>query len=637
MEKNIMNQIIYHFSQEGLICFCKMNEYYKNKSLKFDEILCIKNALESNQHFQNLDNRLCYISCCLYLLTKYDEKKYTEEFCRKIILNLSLKHNPINDAYLFLIYNCIDFDENFLHSDKKRLGFLLNYLGRFSLLKKTKENYLLSKYYHGLLLFRLGNFEEALNESYGIIASIEEEKDKMTKFLEFIKLKNNLLQIKLNEANNNMNQLRDNYNLLKDVYEKVKNENPFLALKLGLVIYNNLYNQNLFNNCAQILDEMYRILKNYERQGVNPKKMLRFSLSIFCRYGVIGLLLSNKQYVDLAINEMNNGLKLITNDLNYKKTMYIFKGYTFALTLLKINCNVYVESPKEISNIFLKEFVLNKFKEGKYLSDSYLIDNTNINQCIINLNSINNNFDISINDKATKIVDYYIQKLLIPEKNFLSHDEVFTFMIGLHDRIRYISEKYITDNNKNNKEQYKIQIISNSNHFWNYISKYSDTEPLLKTEFFKSLIIKIFSCCTHVYFYNKDYNKVLNNIKYFENLSTKLNINQNTPSYDLVWKVKGDFFFKQNDYNSAISCYHNSAKSMNDKNPKKPVVYFNLGVLYYYVGDKNSSIENMKKAAEFFKKIDEEKSTFDFHKRNNNLTKKYNLSQYYIKEIQKNL
>ena len=75
---------------------------------------------------------------------------------------------------------------------------------------------------------------------------------------------------------------------------------------------------------------------------------------------------------------------------------------------------------------------------------------------------------------------------------------------------------------------------------------------------------------------------------------------------------------------------------MHDKNIKKPAVYFNLGVLYYYNGDKNSSIENLKKAAEYFKKNEEEKSTFEFHKRNNILNKKYNLTQYIIKEIQNN-
>ena len=73
----------------------------------------------------------------------------------KVISRLIIKKDPTDDIHLAQIYNCIDFDENFLHSDKKRLKFLLSYLERFSSLKKTKENYLLYKYYHEILNFRL--------------------------------------------------------------------------------------------------------------------------------------------------------------------------------------------------------------------------------------------------------------------------------------------------------------------------------------------------------------------------------------------------------------------------------------------------------------------------------------------------
>ena len=636
MENNIMNQIMFHFSEDGLIFFCKSNEYYGNESLKFEEINTIYNSLNSNPQLQNLPNKICYQACCLYLLTKYKEK-YKNEFCKKIISNLSIKQNPINDTYLFLIFNCIDFDENFIHSDKKRLNFLLKYLERFSNLKKTKENYILYKYYRGILYFRLGDLGETIKESFGIIGTIGDEKDKMTKFIEFIQLKNELFQIKMNEANNDPTQLKENYNLLKNVYEKVKNVNPFLALKLGFDLFNNLFKQGLYNECISILQQMYQIIKNFERKGIHPKKLLRFSLSIFCRYGFLGLLLANKQFVDFAINEMNNGLLLIKDDRNIKKIMAIFKAYTFALTLIKLNCDIYVELPREIANIFIKEFILDKFNnEGRYLGDSYCINNQNINQCIINLNSINNNLDLSMNDKSQKIIDYYISKIASPSKNLISHDSVFTFIIGIHDRIRYLSEKYLTDGNQYNQEKFKYQILTNSSYFWNYINGNADSEPLLKTEFFKSIIIKIFSCCSHIYYYNKDFKQIASSINNFDNLSKKLNINENTPSYELVFKVKGDYYFKNNDYKSSIDCYNKTIRKMNDKNPKKSIVFFNLGVLYYYTGDKNSAIENMKIAADYFKKYNEEKSSFEFHKRNNMMMKKHNLALYIIKQIQNN-
>ena len=634
MENNIMNQIMYYFSKDGLIFFCKSNEYNKSKPLKFDEIMCIYNTLESNPQFQNLENRICYLSCSLYLLTKYDEK-YTTTFCQKIMSNLSMKQNPINDTYLFLIYNCIDFDENFLHSDKKRLGFLLKYLERFSSLEKTKDNYLLYKYYREILNFRLGNIEEALKDSNGIIVTIEEENEK-TKYLQFIQLKNELFQIKLNEASKDRQQLKENYILLNSVYEKVKNENNFLALKLGFSIYNNLYCQNSYSECVPVLNQMHQIIKNYERQGVNPKKFLRFSLSIFSRLGFIGLLLANKQLVDFAINEMSKGLLLLKDDRNNKKAMTILKAYSFTVTLLKLNCNICVEEIREISNLFNKEFILDKFNDdGKYLYDGYCINKSNVNQCLINLNAMNNNLDLSVNDKAQKIVDFYISLVTKPGKNLLSNDAIFTFVVGLHDKIRYLSEKFLVDKNDYNKEKYKTQILLNSNYFWNFINTNMDSEPLLKTDFFKSIIIKIFSCCVHIYYINNNFDKITNSINHFDDLSRKLNISENTPSYELIYKLKGDYYFKKNDFKSAISFYNNSINKMNDKNPKKPVIYFNLGVMYYHLGNKNSAIDYMTKSADYFKKVNDEKSTFEFHKRNEMLMKKRNLINYIIKEIQK--
>ena len=193
-------------------------------------------------------------------------------------------------------------------------------------------------------------------------------------------------------------------------------------------------------------------------------------------------------------------------------------------------------------------------------------------------------------------------------------------------------KKYLTEEKKN-ENMYKNNIISNCETFWNFINLYVEKLPLLNTNFFKSIIIKLFSSCFHVYYINKDFNKMSQILNYFDNLSNKLSINENTPSYELVLKVRGDFSFLQNDYNNSISFYNHSVQLMNDRNPKKAIIYFNLGVLYYYNNDKNRSIENMQKAAEYFKKSEKEKYSFDLHKRNNNLAKKYSITNALINKI----
>ena len=168
------------------------------------------------------------------------------------------------------------------------------------------------------------------------------------------------------------------------------------------------------------------------------------------------------------------------------------------------------------------------------------------------------------------------------------------------------------------------------------MNKYVEVLPLLRTNIFKTIIIKLFSSCSHIYFINKEFNKINQIMNYFDKLSNELNINENTPSYELALKVKGDLYFSQNDYNNSISYYKQSAKIMHDVNPKKAIVYFNLGVLYYYINDKLGAVENFQKAIAYFKRSEEEKYSFEVHKRNNVLTKKINLTNALIKRIQEN-
>ena len=110
-------------------------------------------------------------------------------------------------------------------------------------------------------------------------------------------------------------KLQENSSLLKDIYDRTINENPFLALKIGFLIFHNSYNRNQYEECVQILEQMLNILKQYENQGVPQKKMSRFYLSIYCRFGIIGLILTNKNYISMAIE----GMKIITRRIENKK------------------------------------------------------------------------------------------------------------------------------------------------------------------------------------------------------------------------------------------------------------------------------------------------------------------------------
>ena len=586
MENEIKNTLTTYFGIYGLIFFNKLNEYYKVPLPQKEVIKNIYDSLDTNPQFENLPNKINYIACCLYILSRKDES-YKKLFLNKVIGRLMIKKDPLDDIHLAEIYNCIDFDENFLHSDPNKLSYLSKYLQKFSEYKKEESIALLFKYYNSILNYRSGKLQEASNECLGIIANINIANN--DKIINFIKLKAQILLAKIYEENINfegIGNLQENSNLLKDIYYRTINENPFLALKIGFFIFNNAYKGNQYEECINILDQMIKILKDYERQGIPPKRMSRFYLSIFCRYGIIGLLLMNKNHLNMAMEGMKMQLLLLQNNLNSKKVKNIFKAYNFSLNLLKLNSGLYVEKPKEIGEIFMKDLLkpndINNNNNNNQ-EPNYCINQEIKDQSIINYNSMNNNMNLIINEQAYALIDEYLSKINKPDNNYISNDTILTFVVGIHDRIRYIIEQFLSDKNTKNEIGYKNQIVSNCDVFWNFLNSYVEKLPILRCNFIKGIIIKIFSSCSHIYFINKDFNKINQIMNYFDKLSNTVNINENTPFYELVLKVKGDFYFYQNDYNNSISFYGHSAQLMNDKNPKKAIIYFNLGVLYYSI------------------------------------------------------
>ena len=637
MEVDIRNSLTTYFGDYGLIIFSKLNEYYKVPLPNKESIKDIYNSLDSNPKYEKFPNRINYIACCLYFLARSDTS-YKQIFNHKIMSKLKIKTDPNDDTYLALIYNCIDFDENFFHSEQNKLLFLSKYLQKFRDYEKEESMCLLFKYYNAILSYRIMKIQDALNECNGIIANINTSNT--DKIINFIKLKTQIFLAMIFEENINsegISNLQDNYNLLKDIYFRAINENPFLALKIGYKIFNNLYNRNQFEDCIKILEMMHKILKDYEKQGVSPKKMSRFYLSIFVRYGIIGLLITNSSYINMAFEGLKSSLLLLQDGLKIMKVKQIFKAYTFSLNILKLNYGLYVEGPREIGESFKTEFLKSNNNNNKDEKDNNFCINQEITeQSIINFNTMNNNMNVEINEKADFLVDEYLIKINKPEKTYISNDMIFTFVVGLYNKIRYRIEQFLTDKNQSNEKVYKNQIVSNCEIFWNFLNNNIERLPILQTNFFKSIIIKIFSSCSHIYLINKDFNQINKIINYFDNLSNIYNINESSPSFELVLKVKGDLYFYQNDYNNAISSYERSAQLMHDKNPKKAIVYFNLGVLYYYINNKAGSIDNLQKAVAYFKKSEQEKYSFEFHKRNNVLTKKINLTNALIKKIQEN-
>ena len=192
MYNKLISKNINHFGPEGVIMYSKSCDYYNINPISIEDIEMFYHLLKSDEPLPQYVHKQAHLSCCLFYLSK-NNPQYKTIFVKELIHRLS-KKDEINDTNLFLIYNIIEFDQRYLHSEKERLQYLLNYLERFSNIKKTVENFLLYKYYRGLLKYLIGEMDEAYTENFEIIISLDDYVTQKTKYVDFIrkqKIENN--------------------------------------------------------------------------------------------------------------------------------------------------------------------------------------------------------------------------------------------------------------------------------------------------------------------------------------------------------------------------------------------------------------------------------------------------------------
>ena len=236
------------------------------------------------------------------------------------------------------------------------------------------------------------------------------------------------------------------------------------------------------------------------------------------------------------------------------------------------------------------------------------------------VNSFMSKLEKSININASKVLS----------NSFL------TFITGKHDRINKLSESYCTDYNKQKRKEYIQKINEEWKVVMNYVKKIFELEPLLETDFAKSIIINITCACAqaNIYINNKETLKFV--IKTFDDLSKLLNIKEGTTSFELYNKIKGDYWFKDGDFNAAINYYKKAVEKMKSNDPKKPVVYFNIGCMYYLKNDKHNTIEFLNQCINAFRVFEYEKKTFNVLIRPDIIKKKVNTAKYLLNNIEVN-
>lgn len=624
MYDKLITKSLNHFGIDGIIMYSKSCDYYNINQVSLEDIKMFYDLLKSNEPLPNSINRLSHLSCCLYFLSK-NHPQYINIFTKEIIQKLSRK-DEVNDTNMFLIYNIIEFDQRYLHSKGERLKFLLDYLEKFSAFKKTVENFLLYKYYRGILKYHLGCVDEAHGEYLEIIIGCEEYVKKKTKYIEFIRLKNDLFKVQLDLSKHNKEEYFEQYCFMKEIFDKIKVQNKILGVKLGFCLYKILLRQNKFNECIPLLMEMKKILKNGTLSGVKMKVFIDYYLAISSRIGYIGIIIGDKKAIEYAIKKFNKILSIIEKDKQDKKLSSIYNTYSFIVSILNIYLGNYENRLKEKASIFKTEF----FSNNLDLKNNYLVTLKNKDDLIIDLYAVNN-MDYNLSVFAKKIMDNYnnslSSKINIFSNNFL------TFIVGMHNIINRLTESYCTDANKNKRNAYIQEINQQTLKVYNYIQTIYEQEPLIETDFVKSILINILSSCIHSNIFCQDYERAKDYIMRLDNLTNQINIKDGTTSFELIQKVKGDYWFKKGDYDASILYYNKTINKMKSNDPKKPIVYFNLGCSYYLIGDKNNAIENLNQCISAFRVFEFEKKTFTVLVRQDIISKKVNLAKYLLRNI----
>ena len=620
MYTNLINKMVNHFSELGSILYSKACDYSGMYQITKDDIMMYYELLNSEENIC-LPENVCknnHLSCCLYYLTKEDADQYKEIFLSKFIANISVDNLVINKENLVLIFNIIEFDRVFLNSQKEYIQFLYSLLKSFSNFPTVFENFIIFKYFRGFLKFRLGQYDNTNKEYLEIVAELSDYPNQNF-FVKYIKLKNDLLKVKLYHT---MKKKRSDYleywEFLKSLYEEVKNINKTLAIKLGLDLFSAYLDGKNYDKCIPLLIDMKKLLKKELLKGTTMSNGLDYYLAVSSRLGYMGILLDNTKAVNSAIKKIKKTLDIIKNDKNNEKLIQISKAYIFILAILEVSITKKTDFDlKTLAFDFQKAF-LPDFNNKSNLN--YLINEQNKENIIIDFKVINN-----MNSEITNCAKNVLNKCVLEIQKKNNTNSIFlTFLSAVHDKVYRYSESYISDKSEDMRKFYKTKIMDYTSGVMNFVYKLMDDEPLLYTKYVKTMLLNIFSSYTHIFIYEKNITVLKKIIRTIDDLIKKLNIEKDIPSYALIYKIKGDFWFLNKDYKAAITYYENALKLFESNNPKIPTILFNIGCANFFIGNKPKTIEYLNKSISEFNNILLEKNIFGFSPDFDAINKKIN-------------
>ena len=604
MEDQFIKKMLAHYDQGGLIIFGKANNFFNQNLISEEDIaMFYELVIDVNGKFQKNPYQVTLLSCILYDQS-LTSPKHEELFFNWIISKLN-RTDPIDRANLYRIYNIVEYEDKFRKCNDNQYDFLIEYLDRFVSFEKTLEEFLLFKYYKGILHLIKRNYVEALKENMEILTSINEEIPGQKSFvIQYILIKNSLLALRLYNDDKSADNLNEYSTQANQVFHDMKSVNKVLAIKIGIRIYEIYKKKNQYDNCLRILKEISTILKRELLNGKEIEFGINYYLAIASRLAYVATFLNDKILLKKSMKKLEKTINLLASDSSMQtpsesllnQNDYLNKtAYNFVMLIYNINSNSQFPQSRanEIVQRFKTTFIIPHnnslaISYGRLLSTGFFSEN-DLNSSKINILAINNLDSIAQN--AHVHINNLISK---SQQDILQTYEIIPFIFGVYNILSGLSVSLLSDPNKVKQEEYKKKIKQMYEVVYQFVNKKSILATF-RLPYIRKALIKIYLAYVGVLFKEKekDCNNINKAINDFDNILKKIEYNTTDENTALLRKIKGDYKFKIGKYNESIQEYEIALNNLKEIDTNKAIILFNLGCCYYFSNNAKKSSENL--------------------------------------------
>ncbi len=608
-----INNALQKIGKDCLIVGLKSKNFFEGNGLRKEDFEQLFEVLKYDQNINLPPSKKNNLLLCV-LYYEYDDNEEARQMLKlKLSNSQSLGQGGTFEDILHLIFNEIEIEIKIRQKDEKELKLLFNRLTQFTEREKKFEDYLLLKHYFAYLKFLLKSYDETNNYTTDLIADIDEHKSLViSNLIKYIRIRNVLLKVKTLEITDPEKNNKDIISHLDCLFSLTKNTKEDFAICVGIKMLT-LQSKEIvsYEECIKLIQEMLNILKRETLFGKSHKNILDqyLYLSGLLGYynainddfeGVLKIskkidkyllnvqdIINNIDSNEKEKNKNNNNFNLIeSNKEKEEKIGYdnLYKQYQFFNTVLKSSVN--------FNNSAIKESQANiqKYKNLKSQNETDLL-----NVCILEQD------DLKLSRQFKNMEDQF--KDWINKGVSLNNDKIILCYFYLYNQISSLTKKVVEEKD----EKRRMDYISEAREFSSQIIQKTGLQvenrqneflkKVFRLPFFKNLFNRLFYVQIYSYFLEGKYDECLKNFEQYDLYKIQYELETNR-SNAFMAKIKADCYFKKKNYEKAEEIY-NTIVGMQTNDP---MVHFNLGISSYFNEKKNKAIAELEKAAELFKK-----------------------------------